>query len=138
MGGACISLADVITEVVARPDTQAAFIVADPDGGRSAIEILRSRLDDRARELFDLEFATLPECMVRTVGELAVRSSKENLRFTFRSALPDSVMEIARARRVSLNFDIEEQEIRVTMVHTMRHPTWLPAVDTERLAALAT
>ncbi len=133
----CINLTDEITNSAQAVDEAGLLAEMGGDRGALALDLVRRSLSNDDGALFDAEANSLPEPILDAVANLLVIASDNDLSFEFISAAPENVMEYARNRRVRMTFDIEDGGIKAAMQHTLRHPSWLAAVElpTEALAA---
>lgn len=125
---ACIELSDGVTTAI--QEAKRVGLLQGALGDRAAVawELVREGLDRDEQALFDAEAEGLPAGLLRAISELIVTASDQELAFRFESAPPDGVMEFARKRRIRFTFDIEEDRVNIRLQHTLRHPSWLPAV----------
>ena len=125
----CLRLTEQITAAAKAVDQAGLLEVLNGDRAALALELVRQSLPEDELALFDAEARSLPEAMLRAVGELLVIACDNELSFDFVAAPPENVMDFARHGRVRLTLDMEDGGITATMQHTMRHPSWLPAVE---------
>lgn len=114
---------------MALPDTNDRVRGCKGDRPAEALALLRSALTPQEAATFGAELDALPPNLVRAIGEAVVYCADNAVTFQMESVLPSTgVLDYARRRRVDLSFEYREDGVTVSIAHTMRHPTWLPAL----------
>ena len=128
--GSCIELTNSVTRITSTPEFRAHVLrAADPPA--AALAAMRDRLAGEDRETWETQFGALPPYILNVVAEAMVDAAAEELPFSFENKIPETPIAMARSRGVEITLRLEEEQLKVTMSHTLRHPTWMPSADSQ-------